>query len=67
MVHERLQAHIIRENCLRRLRNATVSTGRGVRGRWVELGEQETGLGAVGVADDEAGEREAVLNEFLSA
>jgi hypothetical protein len=31
----------------------------------VELGEQETGLGAAGVADDEAGEGKAVLDEVL--
>jgi hypothetical protein len=36
-----------------------------VGGGRVELGEQETGLGAAGVADDEAGEGKAVLDEVL--
>jgi len=36
-----------------------------VGGGRVELGEEEAGLGAAGVADDEAREGEAVLDEFL--
>ena len=33
--------------------------------RWIELGEQEAGLGPAGVADNETWKREAILNEVL--
>ena len=56
MIHERLQAHVVGEDRLRRLRHPAVPARRTrVRGRRVELGEQETRLGAASVADDEAG------------
>lgn len=64
MIHKRLQAHIVRENRLCRLRNTAVATSR-MRGRRVELGEEESGLRATSVAYDEAGEGEAVLDQFL--
>ena len=64
MVHKRLQANIVRENGLGGLAHAAVAAAR-VGGGGVEFGEQETGLGAAGVADDEAREGEAVLDEFL--
>ena len=65
MVHKGLQADIVCEDGLRSLADAAVAR-RGVRGGRVELGEQETGLGTACVADDETGEWEAVLDEFLS-
>ena len=65
MVHERLQADVVGEDCLRRLAHATVGARR-VRRRGVELGQQEAGLRAAGVADDEAGQGEAVLDQLLS-
>ena len=56
MVHKRLQTHVVGEDRLRRLRHPAVPARRTrVRGRRVELGEQETRLGAASVADDEAG------------
>lgn len=64
MIHKRLQADVVSENRLRRLADTSVARG-SVRRRWVELGEQETGLGAAGIADDESRQREAVLDEFL--
>lgn len=64
MVHESLQTDIIREDGLCRLTDTAIGAGR-VRGRRVELGQQETSLRATGVADDESGQREAVLDEFL--
>ena len=64
MVHKRLQANIVRENGLRSLAHAAVAAGR-VSGGRVEFREQEAGLGAAGVADDEAREGEAVLDKFL--
>ena len=62
MIHESLQADVVGEDGLGRLGHAAIARGRRVRRGRVELGEQETGLGAAGVADDEAGEREAVLD-----
>jgi hypothetical protein len=64
MIHERLQADIIRENRLSSLTDAAIA-GTRVGGGRVEFGEQETGLGAAGVADDETREGEAVLDEVL--
>ena len=61
MIHKRLQTDIVRENRLRRLAHTTIAASR-VRGRGIELRQQEAGLGAAGVADDEAGEWEAVLD-----
>ena len=61
MIHKRLQTDIVREDRLRSLAHSAVATG-GVRRGRVEFGEQETGLGAAGVADDEAREGEAVLD-----
>lgn len=66
MIHKGLQANIIREDRLCSLRHAAVARGARVRGRRVELGEQETSLRAASVADDEARKWEAVLDEFLS-
>ena len=43
MVHERLQTDIVREDRLRSLAHASITT-RGVRSRWVELGKQEPSL-----------------------
>lgn len=65
MIHKRLQTNIVRENRLRGLAHTTVAASR-VRGRWVEFGEKETCLRAASVADDEARQWEAILDEFLS-
>lgn len=65
MIHKSLQTNIVREDRLGRLTDTTVAASRMRSGR-VELREQETGLGPAGIADDEAGQREAVLDEFLS-
>ena len=66
MIHERLQAHVIREYRLRRLRHTTVpARGTCVCRRRVEFGEEETRLRTAGIADDKTWEREAVLDEFL--
>jgi len=65
MIHESLQTDIVGENRLRRLRHpAAVPAARRTRVRrtGVQLGEQETRLRAARVADDEAGEGEAVLD-----
>lgn len=62
MIHERLQADVVGEDGLGRLGHAAIARGRRVRRGRVELGEQETGLGAACVADDEAWEGEAVLD-----
>ena len=64
MVHKRLQANIVRENGLGGLAHAAVAAAR-VGGGRVEFGEEEAGLGATSVADNEAREWEAVLDEFL--
>jgi hypothetical protein len=64
VVHESLQADIVGENRLSSLSNAAV-VARSVRCAGVELGEQETSLRSAGVADDESGKREAVLDEVL--
>jgi hypothetical protein len=64
VVHECLQADVVGENRLSILCDAAVAAG-SVRCAGVELGEQETGLRSTGVADDETGQREAVLDEFL--
>lgn len=64
MIHERLQTDIVREDSLRGLANATVALC-SVGGGGVQLAEQEASLGAAGVADDEAGKGEAVLDEVL--
>ena len=65
VIHKSLQGHVIREDGLSGLGNASVGA-RGVRGGRVEFGEQETRLGATGIADDETREGEAILDEFLS-
>lgn len=67
MLHKCLQRHIVCENGLRALRpNAAVCPRtRGMCGRRVELGQQETRLGATMVTDNEAGKREAVGDEVL--
>jgi len=64
VVHERLQTDVVGEDGLRRLTDTAVRARR-VRCRRVELGKQETGLRTASVTDDETGQREAVLNEFL--
>lgn len=64
MVHERLQTDIIREDSLRRLAHTAVAL-RCVRCRGVKLAEQETGLRASGVANNETRQREAVLDKVL--
>ena len=64
MIHKRLQTDVVREDGLRSLAHTTVATSGVGRGR-VEFGEKEAGLGSAGVADDEAGKGEAVLDEFL--
>lgn len=65
MIHESLQADVVGENGLGGLGNAAVAARR-VRSAGVELGEQETGLRAAGVTDDETGQGETVLDEILS-
>lgn len=65
VVHERLQTDIIGEDGLCSLLHTTIACRARVRRRGVELGEQETGLRTAGVADDETGQWEAVLDEFL--
>ena len=65
VIHKSLQTDIVRENRLRRLRHpATVPAARRARVRrtGVQFREQEARLRAPGVADDEAGEGEAVLD-----
>lgn len=64
MIHESLQANIIRKDRLRSLAYAAI-TARGMCGRWIEFGKEETSLGSTGIADDEPREWESVLNEFL--
>lgn len=64
MIHKRLQANIVREDGLSSLAHAAIAASR-MRGGRVEFGEEETGLRAAGIADDEAREWEAVLDEFL--
>jgi hypothetical protein len=64
MIHKSLQADIVGEDGLGGLTDTAVARGR-VRGRGVEFGEEETGLRATGVTDDESGQGEAVLDEFL--
>jgi len=64
VIHERLQTNIVGEDGLCRLTDTAVRARR-VRCRRIELGEQETGLRTAGVTDDETGQREAVLDEFL--
>lgn len=63
MVHESLQRDIISEDGLRRHTSA-VSSCR-VGGRWVQLGQKETSLGATSIANDETGQWETVGNQFL--
>ena len=66
MIHKRLQTNIIRENRLRALTHTTIPTRTTrMRRRWIELGEQETGLRSASVADNETGKRETVLDEVL--
>jgi hypothetical protein len=67
MLHKCLQGHIVCEDGLRALRPDTAirSGARGVRRRWVELGQQEARLRAAMVTDNEAGKREAVGDEIL--
>jgi hypothetical protein len=64
VVHKGLQADIVGENRLGSLRDATVAAG-SVRRAGVEFGEQESSLRTTGVANNEAGKREAVLDEVL--
>lgn len=64
MVHKRLQTNIVCEDRLRSLAYTTVTACRMGSG-WVELGQEETGLGATRVADDEAWEGKAVLDQLL--
>ena len=64
MVHESLQADIIREDGLGSLADATVRAG-GVGGGRVELGQQEACLGATCITHNEARQREAIRDEFL--
>jgi hypothetical protein len=64
VIHKGLQRDIVGEDSLRGLRNTTVRAS-GVCGRWVELGEEETGLGAAGITDNESGKRETVLDQAL--
>ena len=64
VVHECLQADIVGENRLSSLRDATVAAG-SVCCAGVELGEQETSLRSTGIANDETGKREAVLDKVL--
>lgn len=64
MVHESLQADIVREDCLRGLGYSSVAR-RGVRRRRVELRKEETSLGTACVTNDETRQREAILNEIL--
>lgn len=67
VLHECLQRHIVGEDCLCTLgADAAVRTSaRRMRGRRVELGEEETRLGTAVVADDETREREAVGDKIL--
>jgi len=64
VIHKRLQADIVCEDRLRTLTDTAVRA-RGVSGTGVEFAKQETSLGATCVANDEAWEREAILNEVL--
>lgn len=64
MIHKRLQTHIVRENSLRALTNAPVALAR-MRRAGVQLAQQESRLATAGIAHDEPGEREAVLDEVL--
>lgn len=59
VIHEGLQRHVIRENCLGALGWCTVGSC-GVRGRRIQLGQQETGLGTACVTNDETRKRETV-------
>lgn len=61
-----MQGHVISEDRLGGLAYAAVAAGRaGVGGGRVEFGEEEPGLRAAGVTDDETGQRKAVLDEIL--
>ena len=62
MIHKRLQAHIIREDCLRA---HTASIPARVRRAWVQLAQQETCLRATCVSDNESRQWEAVLDQAL--
>jgi len=62
VIHECLQADIIREDGLRR--RAAILALACVRSRRVELREQESRLRTTGVANDETGQWEAVLNKI---
>ena len=64
VIHEGLQADVVGEDRLSGLSDAAVAAAR-VRCAGVELGEEETGLRAASVADDESGQGEAVLDEVL--
>lgn len=68
MLHKCLQRHIVCEDGLRALcpDTAVRASARGMCGRRVELGEQETRLGTAMVTDNEAGQREAVGDEILN-
>lgn len=65
MVHKGLQRHIVCEDSLSTLcTNAPICTGR-VRGRGVELGEQEARLRTPGIANNESWQWETICNEIL--
>jgi hypothetical protein len=64
VVHKRLQADIIREDGLCSLRDAAICACLMCRRR-VEFREKETRLGTTSIADNEAGQGEAVLNKIL--
>ncbi len=63
VVHECLQRDVISEDGLRR--HTTTISASSVCGRGVQLRQQETGLRATGVTNDESRQRETVSNEFL--
>ena len=65
MLHERLQADIVCEDCLRSLRNTAIRPCGCMCGRRVKLRQQESRLRAAGVADDETRQREAIGNKLL--
>ena len=53
VLHKDLQTDVVRENRLAgRTAACTVQTTGHVRCRWVQLGEEEAGLGAALIADD---------------
>jgi hypothetical protein len=63
VIHECLQRDVISEDGLGG-HTTTISTS-GVRGRRIQLGQQETGLRATGITNNESRQGETVRNEFL--